>query len=94
MYGNVLGAPEDDAFPTFYRANTGADLRRIFSSAGFACESLRLLAHHPVYLSFSPLLYRLGIAYDKMTRRFASLAFLRGWILAHFRKPGPTPDGS
>lgn len=93
MYGKVLGAPEDDAFPTFYRANTRAALHRQFGEVGFEEISVRLLAHHPVYLGFSPLLYRLGVGYDRLTRRFEALAFLRGWILAHFRRPTSPREG-
>jgi SAM-dependent methyltransferase len=76
----VFGVSENDVFPTYYRANTVRALRRVVAEAGFVERSLETIAHYPAYLSFSPLLFRAGVLYE----RFTSLPVgrsLRGSIL-------------
>jgi len=51
-------------FPVFYRANTRAALRRLASRAGLRITCIRAIRHYPLYLLFSPLLFRLGMLYD------------------------------
>jgi SAM-dependent methyltransferase len=83
----VVGNEEEDVFPTFYRANTRGGLRRLAADAGLEVVSIETFCQYPVYLMFSPLLFRLGVAYEKWIERHESLAGLRGWILTVLRKP-------
>jgi hypothetical protein len=43
--------------------------------------------HYPVYLMFSPILFRLGVLYERLTSK-PGFESLRGTILCVFEKPG------
>lgn len=83
----VTGSAEEDVFPTFYRANTRAKLRALAADSGLKVERIETFCQYPVYLMFSPVLFRLGVSYEKLIARHESLAGLRGWILTVLRKP-------
>lgn len=83
----VVGNEEEDVFPTYYRANTRKRLRALAQQTGFEVVHLETFCQYPVYLMFSPLLFRIGVAYEKWITRHESLAGLRGWILTVMRKP-------
>ena len=83
----IFRVSEDDVFPTLYRANTISSIRRGLTGAGLVQAELDTINHYPAYLMFSPLLFRLGLLYERITsiRAFRSL---RGSILCVFEKPG------
>ena len=81
------GRPEEDTFPTRYRANSKQSVWRLADQAGLVVDRLVYLNHHPSYFMFSPLLYRLATLYDRLVCRFSLLAPLRGWLLGVLRKP-------
>jgi ubiquinone/menaquinone biosynthesis C-methylase UbiE len=83
----IFQVSEDDVFPTLYRANTISSIRSALNSAGLVEMELDTINHYPAYLMFSPLLFRLGVVYERLTslRPFRSL---RGSILCVFQKPG------
>jgi ubiquinone/menaquinone biosynthesis C-methylase UbiE len=85
----VEGRPEEDTFPTAYKTNTKAAVRRLASCSGLEIESFEYLSQYPNYLMFNGVLFALGTAYEKVISRFDALAILRGWILVTLRKPGP-----
>lgn len=87
LVSRIFGVSEDDVFPTLYRANTMAAIRKALRSAGLAELELRTINHYPAYLMFSPVLFRIGVLYERMTslRWFSSL---RGLILCVFEKQG------
>lgn len=85
MVSKILGVSEDDVFPTLYRANTLSSLSKQLTTAGFIKKRLQAINHYPVYLMFSPALFRLGVFYERVTS-FHSLRFLRGTILCVFEK--------
>ena len=85
LASKTLQVSEDDVFPTLYRANTLSKLGKELRSAGFIQQELKAINHYPAYLMFSPLLFRLGILYEKITSIHA-LRFLRGTLLAVFEK--------
>ena len=91
LVSRLFQVPGGDAFPTLYRANTRSALRKIFRGASLTEVELQMVNHYPAYLMFSPLLFRLGILYERLTS-LAALAFLRGLILAVFQKPVQTAD--
>jgi hypothetical protein len=82
--------PEDDVFPTFYRANTRSAIRKAMKASGLAEKQLTSITHYPAYLSFSPILFRLGVLYERLTSA-PFLASLRSSILCVFEKPGNPP---
>jgi SAM-dependent methyltransferase len=85
LVSKIVGVSEDDVFPTLYRANTLSALRKKLTGAGFTEKELRAINHYPVYLMFSPLLFRLGILYERLTA-LHFLRFLRGTLLCVFEK--------
>lgn len=86
MVSKIFGVSEDDVFPTLYRANTISAIRKAFASAGLMQGEIETTNHYPAYLMFSPVLFRLGVLYERITslRAFRSL---RGSILCVFQKP-------
>ena len=86
IVSRIFQVPEDDVFPTAYRANTPAAMRRAMASAGLIERERDTINHYPAYLMFSPVLFRLGVAYERLTAR-PSLRMLRGSILCAFEKP-------
>jgi ubiquinone/menaquinone biosynthesis C-methylase UbiE len=85
---HVEGRAEEDTFPTAYKTNTPADVDRLAASAGLQVESFQYLGQYPNYLMFNGALFFLGMCFEKLTSRFESLRFLRGWIMVTLRKPG------
>jgi ubiquinone/menaquinone biosynthesis C-methylase UbiE len=82
----IFRVPEDDVFPTRYRANTLATMRKAMTEAGFVPVEMETINHYPAYLMFSPLLFRLGVVYERLTS-LPMFRQLRGSILCAFEKP-------
>jgi 2-polyprenyl-3-methyl-5-hydroxy-6-metoxy-1,4-benzoquinol methylase len=83
---NVLKAAQpdresEDVFPTVYRCNTVARLRKAFAKHNFDAD-VRGFESEPRYLAFSRVLFRMGVVYQ----RFAPSA-VRSSIFAFARKP-------
>jgi ubiquinone/menaquinone biosynthesis C-methylase UbiE len=88
----IFHVSEDDVFPTLYRANTIPAIRKAFLAAGLMERELKTINHYPAYLMFSPVLFRLGVWYERLTSLEIFRA-LRGSILCVFEKPGPVAEG-
>jgi|HubBroStandDraft_4_1064222.scaffolds.fasta_scaffold107127_2 ubiquinone/menaquinone biosynthesis C-methylase UbiE len=85
LVSKIFRVPEDDVFPTLYRANTLSAIHKAFRSAGFVDRELGTINHYPAYLMFSPILFRLGVLYERLTS-FHFLRSLRSSILCVFEK--------
>ena len=87
LVSKIFPVSKQDVFPTFYRANTLSSIRRALNSAGLVERELGTINHYPAYLMFSPVLFRLGVLYERLTSMdlFRSL---RGSILCVFEKQG------
>jgi SAM-dependent methyltransferase len=85
LVSRIFQVPEDDVFPTLYRANTMSAVRKAFSSAGLVPKELGTINHYPAYLMFSPMLFRLGILYERLTS-LDMFRGLRGSIICVFEK--------
>jgi ubiquinone/menaquinone biosynthesis C-methylase UbiE len=86
------GRPDEDTFPTRYRSNSRRAIQSLAAHSGFIVANFAYLGECPHYLLFHPLAFRLGIAYDRLTRTIPALAALRRWIIAELRKAQvPTP---
>jgi len=86
LVSRIFQVSEDDVFPTLYRANTLSAIRKALTGAGLVERELDTINHYPAYLMFSPVLFRLGILYEKLTR-LRAFRSLRGSILCVFEKP-------
>lgn len=87
LVSRIFQVSEDDVFPTLYRANTLSAIHKALTSAGFKEKELGTINHYPAYLMFSPVLFRLGILYERLTS-LELFRSLRGSILCVFEKPG------
>jgi SAM-dependent methyltransferase len=83
---HVEGRAEEDTFPTAYRTNTFADVKRLANSASLEVYSFEYLNQYPNYLMFNGFLFFLGICYERLTSRFECLSILRGWIMVTLEK--------
>jgi SAM-dependent methyltransferase len=84
----IFRVPEDDVYPTLYRANTVAAMQKAMLDSGFFTVELDTINHYPAYLMFSPILFRAGVLYERVTslRMFRQL---RGSILCVIEKRAP-----
>lgn len=85
LVSRIFQSSEDDVFPTRYRANTLSSMRKAMNSAGFIERELGTINHYPAYLTFSPVLFRLGVLYERLTS-FELFRGLRASILCVFEK--------
>jgi SAM-dependent methyltransferase len=86
LLSHLLDRRAEDVFPTCFRSNTRKAMTRCLEAARFQPMSVLFFNQYPAYLMFWPLLFRLGIYYERLTTKHDSLAQLRGWILAVARK--------
>lgn len=86
-YNRWRGRDADDTFPTHYRMNTRATLRRQFHAAGFERCEFTLIEAMPNYLEFSVPSYLAGAAYERLVNRSAWLECLRVNLIGRFYKP-------
>jgi len=85
LVSRIFQIPEDDVFPTVYRANTARAIRKAMRPAGLSEVELRMINHYPAYLMFSPVLFRLGLFYERLTS-LEIFRSLRGSILCVYEK--------
>jgi ubiquinone/menaquinone biosynthesis C-methylase UbiE len=85
LVSRIFQVPEDDVFPTLYRANTLSSMRKAMASADLRECEMDTLNHYPAYLMFSPVLFRVGVLYERLTS-WKKLRSLRGLIVCVFEK--------
>lgn len=85
LVSRIFGVSEDDVYPTLYRANTLRKIDEELRSAGLLKKELRAITHYPAYLMISPLLFRLGVLYERLTS-LEMLRSLRSVIVCVFEK--------
>ena len=81
-YNAKRGRDEVDTFRTRYRANDESTLRKLAARTGFRFVSIELIETKPDYLLFHPLLYRTGIAYERLVNRYDVLGRFRVQLIA------------
>lgn len=81
LLSRLLDRREEDVFPTCFRANTRKDMLACLEAAQLIPRKIMFFNQYPAYLMFWPLLFRLGILYERLTSRYEALAQLRGWML-------------
>ena len=87
FYGRLMGREEDDTFPTCYRANSRSQIGALASQAGFQVDTIDLIEKRPEYLRLSPVIYVVGIGYEKAVNFTPALANWRVLLIAQLRKP-------
>jgi len=81
----LSGTPQEDTFPAFYRANSTRRLARAAHASGFDVVRLSHLSHHPRYLMFSFVAYRIGVVLEQFARRNEALRGVRQFLHGVFR---------
>lgn len=76
-----------DPHPTYYRANSQRDLRRLAATAGLGVETLSLIEKEPSYGMSSRLLFLAFMAYERLVNASELAQNLRVNILGVLRKP-------
>lgn len=76
---------EEDVFPTYYRANTCADLKAVAEQAGLDIEKLLLVPTRPLFYFIAPLC-AVELAASRLLIRLGAENFAASVILAVFRK--------
>jgi SAM-dependent methyltransferase len=87
----LYGRPCHDTFPTWYRMNTGPQLRRLALRAGLQTAVLTRFANAD-YFSFAPRLRRAAIVLDWLLER-AGTDLGRLYLVVTFRTPGGLEGG-
>jgi SAM-dependent methyltransferase len=80
-FKRMLGRPDEDTFPTLYRANSRQAIRQFAAGAGFDVEALELIEGRPEYLRLHPMTYAVGLGYERLVNSYQFLAGLRVIII-------------
>ncbi|TMH03087.1 MAG: class I SAM-dependent methyltransferase [Betaproteobacteria bacterium] len=86
IVSKVQGRAPMDVFPTAYKTNTSAAVKKWASATGFQISSFQYLGQYPAYFMFNGFLFLVASAYEKLLRNSERLRFFRGWILVVLRK--------
>jgi hypothetical protein len=89
----LRGRAAEDTFPTLYRANTVADVRKLAASAGLNVDRLERLEGRPEYLRITWPTYLVGATYERVVNTFDFLATFRILLIAQLRKPANAQFG-
>ncbi|MEO6711178.1 MAG: methyltransferase domain-containing protein [Planctomycetota bacterium] len=81
------GRASEDTFPTLYRANTPAALRRLAVGSGLKLTRITLHESRPEYMRFNAATYALGRAYERAVNSTSFFAPWRVLIVAVLEKP-------
>lgn len=87
LVNRLRGRRAVDTFPTLYRANTPAAIRRLANETGFEVEELSLVEGRPEYLRLSTPTYLAGVLYERAVNTLPSLERFRVVMLGRLRKP-------
>ena len=82
----LRGRCESDTYPTEYRANSSAALRRLAAAANFRIIEMSFIEGRPEYLRLFWPAYVLGAIYERLVNSIALLSRFRVVIIAVFRK--------
>lgn len=77
FYNRLRGREVIDTFPTQYRCNTAADVRRIAAASGLQVRRIEFIEGRPEYLRLFALSYLLGWLYERTVNALPVLAGLR-----------------
>jgi SAM-dependent methyltransferase len=87
LVNRLRGRREVDTFPTLYRANTPAAIRRLADQTQFEVEEIRLVEGRPEYLRILAPTYLAGLAYERLVNAVPALERFRIVMLGRLRKP-------
>ncbi len=86
FYNRLRGREVDDTFPTVYACNRKRDILQVAAAAGFKVVAFEMIEGRPEYLRLHPLLYVVGLAYERIVNRYEMLAGLRAVMIFQLQK--------
>jgi SAM-dependent methyltransferase len=78
----MRGTPEEDTFPTVYAVNTPEEVEAVGRAAGFSTVEVALFEVQPNYLTFHPLAFAAGVAWERAVNNLAPFSRFRGSLIA------------
>lgn len=81
----ALSEDSHEPWPTYYRMNSRAVVRRQLEAAGFDQIAIKLIEPYPVYLAFNPIAFRIGVGYERFVNRWAWSSRFRLILIARGR---------
>ncbi|WP_417449436.1 class I SAM-dependent methyltransferase [Kordiimonas sp.] len=88
FYNKLRGRNEEDTFPTHYRLNTPADVRRLASGANLETVDVALYEGRPEYLRIFFVLYLFGIFYERLVNKVGFMRRFAILLVTSLKKPG------
>ena len=82
----LRGRSESDTYPTKYRANSSAALRRLGAGTGFKVVEMNFIEGRPEYLRLFWPAYLVGVLYERLVNSIPSLSRFGVVIVAVFAK--------
>ena len=76
-FNGKRGCEGSDIFPTCYKANDRKTIHRLAAGSRIPSRRLELIEPKPDYLFFNPLVYRAGVAYERIVSSTEVLSGLR-----------------
>lgn len=83
----LRGRAEVDTFPTHYRSNTKAEVKRLAQQVGLQVERIERIEGRPEYLRMIWLTYLVGMFYERLVNASSRLALFRVLLIGTLRKP-------
>ncbi|RWC06675.1 MAG: class I SAM-dependent methyltransferase [Mesorhizobium sp.] len=80
------GRASEDTFPTYYRANSRADVSHLAKANGFCIESFELIEGRPEYLRMNAGTYLMGLAYERLVNVLPLFESFRVLMIGVLRK--------
>jgi SAM-dependent methyltransferase len=81
-----LSFDSHEPYPTVYRLNSPARIRRLAAQYGFSVDRLRLVEKEPAYGMSSRFLFLIFMSYERLVNAFEVLANLRANLFVVLRK--------
>ena len=76
----------EDTFRTYYRLNSRKAIRNNALKIALKVKEITFFEPEVAYLVFSPLLFRLGVFYERIVNSVSAFGFLRGIIIGVLEK--------
>jgi 2-polyprenyl-3-methyl-5-hydroxy-6-metoxy-1,4-benzoquinol methylase len=86
-YNRLRGRETEDTFPTFYRVNTPAALRKHAAEAGLRVREVHLIEGRPEYLRLTWPTYLAGWAWERAVNTVPGLQSFRILLIGVLEKP-------
>ena len=85
-YNNLRGRDYNDTFPTFYRANSRGNIKRLTNDLSLKISKISLIEGRPEYLKINPFLYLLGLIYERIVNSISLFSFARILLIGELKK--------